>query len=516
MGCRNTPARSCPSAAGCRWPSRWPAAWCRAGTPWVDLRDALRDHELEFLEDRHAASEQHKNLWRMIEVSVGSLEKDVQERLAELAVFHEDTQVPEAAVTTLWQHTGGLTPRQSRKLMVDFKQRSLVNLLRAAESTGEGVGTLSLHDLIHDYCVRLAPQKCGGPSGLHTRLLDAYQRICPDGWWSGPNDGYFLDHLRDHLALAGRGSGLADLLLELRWLEAKNAAGLAFDLPHDFRKALGALPEDDAQRRKLRLIDQGLRRDLHFIDRHRADYPQALFQCLWNNGWWYDCPAAAAHHGPPSGGWREGGPPCSRPEEDRLATLVESWRVLKERRVPRFTWLESLRPPRFPLGGAEMACLRGHDGTVTSVSLDQSGRRIVSGSKDKTVRVWDAESGVELLCLRGHDHWVGSVSFDQSGRRIVSGSVDKTVRVWDAERGMELLCLRGHDHGSRACRLIKRAGGSSAGRTTRRYGCGTWRAAWSYCACAATMARSLVCRLIARAGGSSAGRGTRRYGCGTR
>jgi hypothetical protein len=128
----------------------------RAGNTWRDLLDALRNHELEFLEDRHEASEQHENLWRMIEVSVGSLEKNEQQRLAELAVFPEDTQVPEAAVTTLWQHTGGHNPRQSRKLMVDFKQRSLVNLLRSAESTGEGVAKSSLHDLMHDYCVRLA------------------------------------------------------------------------------------------------------------------------------------------------------------------------------------------------------------------------------------------------------------------------------------------------------------------------------------------------------------------------
>ena len=85
--------------------------------------------------------------------------------------------------------------------------------------------------------------------------------------------------------------------------------------------------------------------------------------------------------------------------------------------------------------GVELACLRGHVGEVTSVSFDRSGRRIVSGSADNTVRVWDAESGVELARLRGHDHGVTSVSFDQSGRRIVSGSVDGTVRVWDAESG---------------------------------------------------------------------------------
>src|SRR5439155_10484698 len=86
----------------------------RAGTPWRDVRDALREHELEFLEDPHAANEQHVNLWRTIEVSVRALTGDVQQRLAELAVFPEDEPVPEAAVATLWQHTGNLRSRQSR------------------------------------------------------------------------------------------------------------------------------------------------------------------------------------------------------------------------------------------------------------------------------------------------------------------------------------------------------------------------------------------------------------------
>ena len=57
-----------------------------------------------------------------------------------------------------------------------------------------------------------------------------------------------------------------------------------------------------------------------------------------------------------------------------------------------------------------------------SVAFDREGRRIVSGSWDKTVRVWDAATGAELACLRGHDAGSTSVAFDREGRRIVSGS----------------------------------------------------------------------------------------------
>eukprot|EP00741_Cyanophora_paradoxa_P012836 tig00020629_g12395.t1 len=85
------------------------------------------------------------------------------------------------------------------------------------------------------------------------------------------------------------------------------------------------------------------------------------------------------------------------------------------------------------------------------------GQRIVSGSRDKSVRVWDAETGAELLQLqatrrergdvgtwrRGADS-TGRGGGAQDGRRIVSGSRDNSVRVWDAETGAELLQLQGH------------------------------------------------------------------------
>jgi WD40 repeat protein len=77
------------------------------------------------------------------------------------------------------------------------------------------------------------------------------------------------------------------------------------------------------------------------------------------------------------------------------------------------------------------------------VAFDAQGGRIVSGSSDNTVRVWDASSGRELACLRGHEGWVSSVAFDPQSGRIVSGSDDKTVRIWDAASGACLEVIPG-------------------------------------------------------------------------
>ena len=89
--------------------------------------------------------------------------------------------------------------------------------------------------------------------------------------------------------------------------------------------------------------------------------------------------------------------------------------------------------------------LRGHEEMVSAAAFSPDGARIVSGSYDQTVRVWDAASGAELLVLRGHEDDVPAAAFSPDGARIVSGSWDNTVRVWDAASGAELLVLRGHE-----------------------------------------------------------------------
>ncbi|KAF5334716.1 hypothetical protein D9758_017351 [Tetrapyrgos nigripes] len=85
---------------------------------------------------------------------------------------------------------------------------------------------------------------------------------------------------------------------------------------------------------------------------------------------------------------------------------------------------------------------------VKGISVSPDGTRIVSGSEDGTVRIWDAQTGTAIgEPLRGHQDWVQSVAFSPDGARIVSGSDDRTVRIWDAQTGTAIgEPLQGHEH----------------------------------------------------------------------
>lgn len=80
-------------------------------------------------------------------------------------------------------------------------------------------------------------------------------------------------------------------------------------------------------------------------------------------------------------------------------------------------------------------------------AFSPNGKSILTGSNDKTVRLWDLEKGRCLRELGGHTNEVLSVAFSADQRRALSGSIDNTARLWDLSTGRCLRALKDHTGG---------------------------------------------------------------------
>lgn len=89
-------------------------------------------------------------------------------------------------------------------------------------------------------------------------------------------------------------------------------------------------------------------------------------------------------------------------------------------------------------GATKVLTLAGHPSTVSCISFSPNGKLLASGSKDRTVKLWDAGTGAELRTLSGHSDEVNAVSFGPDGKVLISGGMDGSIRLWEVETGKEL------------------------------------------------------------------------------
>jgi tetratricopeptide (TPR) repeat protein len=95
----------------------------------------------------------------------------------------------------------------------------------------------------------------------------------------------------------------------------------------------------------------------------------------------------------------------------------------------------------------------GHTGGVNALAIAPNGERFLSGSQDHTLRLWDIDSGQEIRRFgasrffgggNAHGDAVVSIAYAPDGLRAISASWDKTLRLWDVESGKELRVYEGH------------------------------------------------------------------------
>ncbi|EIW85279.1 WD40 repeat-like protein [Coniophora puteana RWD-64-598 SS2] len=101
-------------------------------------------------------------------------------------------------------------------------------------------------------------------------------------------------------------------------------------------------------------------------------------------------------------------------------------------------------------GRCTVRTLKGHADGVMCLQFSESMHHpsfpvLITGSYDRTIRVWNLETGKEVRCLRGHTRAVRALQFDEA--KLITGSMDHTIRVWNWRRGECIRTLEGHTEG---------------------------------------------------------------------
>lgn len=94
--------------------------------------------------------------------------------------------------------------------------------------------------------------------------------------------------------------------------------------------------------------------------------------------------------------------------------------------------------------GVLTATLRGHTDNVRTAVFSPDDKQVLTASWDKTARIWDVASGLEVKQLSGHDSFLNAAAFNSDGTKIVTASNDRTARIWDAKSGSLISVLRGY------------------------------------------------------------------------
>jgi WD40 repeat protein len=94
----------------------------------------------------------------------------------------------------------------------------------------------------------------------------------------------------------------------------------------------------------------------------------------------------------------------------------------------------------------ETVIQKGHELAVLAVAVSSDSNYVVSGSRDKSAKLWDLQTGREVRTFLGHEASVTSVFFSYDGKLLFTGSNDKTIKIWDVVTGKEIHSIETIDY----------------------------------------------------------------------
>lgn len=106
----------------------------------------------------------------------------------------------------------------------------------------------------------------------------------------------------------------------------------------------------------------------------------------------------------------------------------------------------------YSFNGSKELSLKGHTENIKAIFISDN-NIIISGSKDKTIKLWDYQKKKNILTLKGHTKTVRCICTINE-KLIISGSADKTLRIWDIEKEKNTKILRGHTETVTCCIYI--------------------------------------------------------------
>ena len=262
----------------------------------------------------------YADLIKSLQVSIEALDPKEQKCYLDLAVFPEDTPIPENTLINFLKYED-VDEEEAKEILERFVSLSLI---MRSEST------LDLHDIQHLF----VKNQANDLRSLHNRFLKAYGEKA--NWPLIADDGYFFKYLSYHLIAAGRLDDLKELLLNIKWMSAKMKASGITSLISDY----DYLKESD----EFRLIQGALQLSAHILNRDPKQLPSQLYGRLIGH------------------------------ESPQIQMFLEKMLKFKE-----YFWLRPCFPSLAQSGDPLLQTILSHSGYIIPFAIVSKGKRVILG-----------------------------------------------------------------------------------------------------------------------------------------